>query len=135
MARPELIDDVDEMLGDFPSLITEDGTLTQDQIRQINEQFKRIVQKLNGRISHGTGDYGHRGNIDEQYIDIFTPDVQNTAFYVPHNLGRVPHGYDVVWQEATGHVYCPIDDRAGWNDTTLVLYCDQRSRNMKIRVF
>lgn len=122
MAKPELIDDVDVMLGDFPSLITEDGSLNQDQIRELNFYLKAIVQKLNGRISFGTGVQQRRGNIDGQFVDINTPDTADTLFSIPHNIGRVPVGFLVVWRDNEElRLYCSETEKKNWTETSLQL--------------
>lgn len=134
MAIRTMIDDRDAMVGDFPDIAAEDGKLTGVLSGALTQAIKAVIRKLNGLISLGTGATGHRaGNLDAQYIDILTPSVANTEFPVPHGLGRLVIGYDVVRKDRAVDIY---DSNFGsWNPELLLLKATVASASVKLRVY
>ena len=134
MAIRELIPDKASGMGDIPPISLQDGKMSGPTASYLTSSLRNIIAKFNGGISLGTGDSGYRaGNIDAQYIDVFTPSVADTEFTVPHGLGRKPIGYEVVRRDKAAIVY---DSSGGsWSDSTLYLKCNTASTTIKLRVY
>jgi hypothetical protein len=134
MAIRELIPDKTSGMGDIPPIALQDGKMSGPTAAYLTSALRNIIAKFNGGISLGSGDSGYRaGNIDAQYIDVYTPSVADTEFTVPHGLGRKPIGYDIVRRDKAAIVY---DSSGGsWNDTTLYLKCNVASTTVKLRVY
>lgn len=134
MAIREIIPDKDAGMGDIPPIALVDGKMSGPTATYLTSSIRSIIAKFNGGISFGNGGSGYRaGNIDAQYIDVFTPSVADTEFTVPHGLGRKPIGYDVVRRDKAGIVY---DSSGGsWSPTTLYLKCSTASTTIKLRVY
>lgn len=134
MAIRTVIPDPDASMGDIPPITLEDGKLSGTTATYLSSTLRGIIDKFNGGISLGNGLSGYRaGNLDAQYIDVFTPGVADTEFAVPHGLGRKPIGYDVVRRDKAAIVY---DSSGGsWGDNVLYLKCNTASTTIKLRVY
>lgn len=134
MIERTVIDDKDVMVGGFPEIPTTSDKLTGTVANALTSAIKALITKVNGLISLGTGESGHRaGNLDAQYIDVLTPSVANTEFSVPHGLKRVIIGYDVVRRDRAAHIY---DSSYGsWDDQLIFLKCDVASATVRLRVY
>ena len=121
-------------MGDIPPITLEDGKLSGTTATYLSTTLRGMIDKFNGGISLGNGLSGYRsGNLDAQYIDVFTPSVADTEFAVPHGLGRKPIGYDVVRSDKAAIVY---DSSGGsWGDNVLYLKCNVASTTIKLRVY
>lgn len=134
MAIRTIIADPTSAMGDIPPITLDDGKLSGTTATFLSSSLRGIIAKFNGGISFGNGLSGYRaGNMDAQYIDVFTPSVADTEFTVPHGLGRKPIGYDVVRRDKAAIVY---DSSGGsWSDTLLYLKCNTASTTIKLRVY
>lgn len=134
MAIRTITPDPNAAMGDIPPITLDEGKLSGTTATYLSSALRGIIAKFNGGISLGNGDSGYRaGNLDAQYIDVFTPSVADTEFTVPHGLGRKPIGYDVVRRDKAAIVY---DSSGGsWSDTLLFLKCNAASATIKLRVY
>jgi hypothetical protein len=134
MAIRTITPDPNAAMGDIPPITLDEGKLSGTTATYLSSALRGIIAKFNGGISLGNGDSGYRaGNLDAQYIDVFTPSVADTEFTVPHGLGRKPIGYDVVRRDKAAIVY---DSSGGsWSDTLLYLKCNVASTTIKLRVY
>lgn len=134
MAIRTVIPDPNSSMGDIPPITLEDGKLSGTTATYLSSTLRGMIDKFNGGISLGNGLSGYRaGNLDAQYIDVFTPAVADTEFTVPHGLGRKPIGYDVVRKDKAAIVY---DSSGGsWGDNVLYLKCNVASVTIKLRVY
>jgi hypothetical protein len=98
------------------------------------DELRRIVAKINGRLSLGDGTSGSwAGNLDAQDIDVTFPSVADTEVEVPHGLERTPVGVVAFSLDRAGHVY---DSRRGsWDATRLFLKCSTASAVTKVKVW
>jgi hypothetical protein len=134
MALREVIPDPDSAMGDIPPINLIDGKMSGPTAAYLTSALRTIIAKFNGAISFGNGSSGYRaGNIDAQYIDIFTPAAANTEIEIPHGLGRKPIGYDVVRRDLA----CSVYDSSGgsWGKDVFFLKCSVGSVTLKIRVY
>lgn len=134
MAIRTVIPDPSASMGDIPPITLEDGKLSGTTATYLSTTLRGMIDKFNGGISLGNGLSGYRsGNLDAQYIDVFTPSVADTEFAVPHGLGRKPIGYDVVRRDKAAIVY---DSSGGsWGENVLYLKCNVASTTIKLRVY
>ena len=134
MAIREVIPDKTSGMGDIPPIALQDGKMSGPTAAYLTAALRTIIAKFNGGISYGGGNSGYRaGNLDAQYIDVFTPSVADTEFTVPHGLGRKPIGYDVVRRDKAAVVY---DSSGGsWGSDAIYLKCNVASTTIKLRVY
>ena len=132
MAVRTRIDDSSSMIGEATPLVLVEGKITENQALILSNQIKDITDKINGGIDHGIGVDGHRGNVDEQHVDVICPPVANTEFAVPHGLGRLPNAYTVVRKDRAVDIY---DSSSGsWNDTIIYLKATVASAQVRLRI-
>lgn len=134
MAVRPVIPDPDAGMGDIPPIALSDGKMSGPTASYLTAALRTIIAKFNGAISLGNGLSGYRaGNIDAQYIDVFTPATPDEEFIVPHGLGRKPIGYDVVRRD----VACIVYDSSGgsWGNDLIYLKCNVGSATIKLRVY
>lgn len=96
--------------------------------RQVNFDIGSIIQALQGRIRFGTGTNKKDGeNIAGRFIQYTsngTPDTEDT---VVHNIGSVPIGYIILWQDKAGSFYQSPTVGTDWNKTNMYLKCSVAS--------
>lgn len=134
MARLSVKDDIDVFVGDLaPLVLDEKGNLSEQQVANLSNVVRDLITKVNGNVSHGTGDTGHRGNIDESFVEVMTPSVADTEFTVPHTLGRLPQSVIIVRANKAAIIY---DSSAGsWTDTLIYLKCNVASAQLKLNLW
>jgi hypothetical protein len=134
MAKLSVKDDIDVFVGDLaPLVLDEKGNLSEQQISNLSSTVRDLVTKVNGGISHGTGNTGHRGNLDEAFTDVVTPSVADTEFAVPHTLGRLPQSVVIVRANKSATIY---DSSAGsWTDTLIYLKCNVASAQLRLNLW
>lgn len=120
------------MLGAAPTIELVDGKLTEGMAMGLNRFFQKVVDKLNGGMSHGRAD-GEQGNMDDHLVDVVTPAAANTEFAVPHGLGRTAVGYENAGSDKDARVY--HTSRGGWTDSLLFLKCTASSADVRLRVY
>lgn len=134
MALRTVIADPDSAMGDIPPINLTDGKMSGPTAAYLTAALRTIIEKFNGAISLGNGSSGYRaGNLDAQYIDVFTPTVADTEIEIPHGLGRKPVGYDIVRRDLA----CSVYDSSGgsWGNDVFYLKCSVGSVTLKIRVY
>lgn len=132
MAQRTVLDDREVMVGDMPPLVLQGGKMTPGDATVLSNTIRALVEKVNGKVSHGTGITGHRGNLDEQFVDVIMPGA-NVELAVPHGLGRFAIGFLVVDQDRAGSFYS--SSRGSWNLETIYIKCSVASVVAKIVVF
>lgn len=134
MALREVIPDPAAAMGDIPPIALSDGKLSGTTAAYLTASLRSIIAKFNGAISLGNGSSGYRaGNLDAQYIDVFTPSTPDAEIEIPHGLGRKPIGYDVVRRDAA----CIVYDSSGgsWGNDVFFVKCNTASVTIKLRVY
>ena len=107
-AKRAVIDEQEASVGSLPKLEKEGegGGLTTGILTALYLAVSRLMDRFNGKISLGTGAHGHRaGNLDAEYINWHTPVTADEEFEVPHHLGRIPIGYEVVSRDKPVVIY------------------------------
>jgi hypothetical protein len=134
MAIRTVIPDPDSAMGDIPPIALSDGKMSGPTAAYLTSSLRSIIAKFNGGISFGNGSSGYRaGNVNAQYVDVFTPATPDEEFSVPHGLGRKPIGYDVVRRDVAAIVY---DSSGGsWGEDILYLKCNVGSVTIKLRIY
>lgn len=134
MAKLSVKDDIDVFIGDLaPLTLDEKGNLSEQQVSNLSTVVRDVIIKVNGGISHGTGNTGHRGNLDEAFTEVITPSVADTEFAVPHTLGRLPQAYHIVRANKSAIVY---DSSSGsWTDTLIYLKCNVASAQLRLNLW
>lgn len=134
MAVRTVVPDPDAAMGDIPPIALQEGKMSGPTAAYLSAALRSIIAKFNGAISLGNGSSGYRaGNIDAQYVDVFTPATPDEEFSVPHGLGRKPIGYDVVRRDKAGIVY---DSSGGsWGVDIIYLKCNVASVTIKLRIY
>lgn len=73
-----------------------------ETVRAFNKLLHEWFDRLNGRISLGTGFNKHSGHLDGELIEVFTTATGAVDFPVAHNLERVPVGvFQLVSESAS----------------------------------
>ena len=98
--------------------------------------FQKMAQKLwqrtavvvNGNLSLGDG--ANPDNIAGAWANVTTPAVPNTDFFITHNLGAVPVGYQVHQKSTACDVY---NGSQPWNSTRICLRASVG--NVALRLF
>lgn len=93
-------------------------------LRKIYEQAARVI---NGGI--GFGDGIDSDNINGVWYSGVTPATPDTEFDVLHNLGRVPVGWLLVYEDAAASIY---DSGTPWSSTEMFLKCNVASVAVKL---
>lgn len=126
--------DFDAMTSGLPAFKTkEDGSLANADLLLLVSAVQEMLTRFNGRVSHGSGQHGHAGNLDEQFIEYVAPGVADTAFEIPHGLGRIPIGAEVASIDRSGVLYA--DDEGSWTPQRIRLKCSAASAKLRIRVY
>jgi hypothetical protein len=126
---------VEDGIGSIPQVppitLDQEGRISAPLAKTLLDVFRSITKALNGHLSLGGGITGHRtGNIDGQYVDFLCPGVANTEFIVPHGLGRVVAGYNVVRQDRAVDVY---DSKVGsWSPSLIYLKANVASASIRL---
>jgi len=134
MAIRTVIPDPESAMGDIPPIALSDGKMSGPTASYLTQALRIIIAKFNGAISLGNGSSGYRaGNLDAQYIDVFTPSTPDEEIEIPHGLGRKPIGYDVVRRD----IACIVYDSSGgsWGNDVFYLKCNTANATIKVRVY
>ena len=102
-----VVDIQEASVGSLPNLNKDDdGSLSPTVLTGLYLAVQNVMNRFNGLISLGTGAHGTRaGNLDCEYIHWHTPVTADVEFEVPHELGRIPIGYDVVSRDKPVIIY------------------------------
>ena len=135
MAMRTIIEDGTGIVGAISDIkLTDEGKLSEQAVTLLVSVVKSISQRLNGRLTLGTGVTGHRaGNMDGQWITVLTPGVANTEFTVPHGLGRLAVGYLVVDKDRAADIYS--FDKGSWDSSIMILKCSVADATVNLWVF
>lgn len=117
-------DNVPGMIADVPPLTVKDGKIDEQQINNLNIALKQLVRAINGALTFGdASSEAQTGNIDGQWKTFFFA-AANTAYEMPHGLGRIPIGILQCDVDQNGAVVRGIN-RGDWNDQRMYLSCSQ----------
>lgn len=133
MAKRTRVADSDVHVSGVPPLSLPDGKVTPGDATALQTALLTLTEKINGGLSHGHGETGHHGNLDEQFVDVITPPTADLAFAVPHGLGRLAVGYSVVRRDRACSVY--DGNQGSWSDTVIFLKCSVVSASLKLIIF
>lgn len=96
--------------------------------RQVSFDIGAIIQVLQGRVRFGTGTNKQDGeNIAGRFIQYTSNAVADTEDTVVHNIGSIPVGYLVLWQDKAGSFYQSPTVGTDWNKTNMYLKCSVAS--------
>lgn len=91
----------------------------ENQLALIDQNLKKIMLCLQGRVSFGAGTDGvNCENIKGQWQVVADTGSANTNFSVTHTMGQVPVGYIVTKINNAGVIYLGTD---AWTTTTVSL--------------
>lgn len=91
-------------------------------IRRVDDDFKSIFTCLQGRVRFGNGNTGSNGeNIDGKFLTITTNGTADTESTFTHNMGSVPVGYIILWQDKAGSIYQGPTTGTSWTNNTISL--------------
>jgi hypothetical protein len=96
----------------------------------IQAVWQQIARVVNGSLTFGNPSAGP-DNIKGAWYDSTTPAGANTAFTVTHNLGYVPQGWIVLYQDKAASIY---DGGVTWTETTISLKCNTSSVHVRLFV-
>ena len=101
----------------------EEHDLTTD-IKNYDTDFNTVFNCLQGRVRFGPGTSLNAGeNIQGTFLSIVTNGVANTESTFTHNMGAVPVGYIILWQDKVGSLYQGPATGTAWTTTTISLKC------------
>ena len=102
-----VIDEPETSVGSLPKIETdENGGLSSTLATLMYLSIQGLMNRFNGLISLGTCAHGHRaGNLDAETIHWHTPVTADIEFEVPHELGRIPVGYEVISRDKPVVIY------------------------------
>lgn len=109
-------------IKDFPPITLVEGKLTEIQAQQLSDAVRALIASVNGHLSLGDGSQSSwSGNLDGQTKEHTFP-AANTAYEVPHGLGRVPIGVVQLDVNQNGAVVRG-ENRGSWGLDSLFLSC------------
>ena len=98
------------------------------QLREIDGDLIRINEAFKGRVRFGQGDDESFGeNLAGEFRLITSDATPDTEFTVSHNLGAVPVGRIVIWQDKAGSLYQGPSTGTAWTNANIYLKCDVAS--------
>lgn len=100
------------------------------QIRILDLHLRKLFDALRGRVRFGTYTSGNTNlgeNIAGQFVSFTSDASANTEFSVTHNLGAIPIGYIVFYQDKAGSLYQTPTNGTDWTATTVYLKCSVSS--------
>lgn len=134
MAIRRMIRDTSGTVGQLPPINLKEGKFTEKLALALGDKLQEIIDRLNNGLSLGSGSTAHQaGNLNAQYIDVLFPDVINTEIAIPHGLGRVPIGYQVVQRDRWAGVY--NSSLGSWSDTTIYLKANTASGTIRLMIW
>ncbi len=84
--------------------------------------FNNVINCLNGRVRFGPGTSGNDGeNISGRFLTITTNGTANTESTFTHNMGAIPVGYIILWQDKAGSIYQGPTTGTAWTLSTISL--------------
>ena len=92
--------------------------------------WQQLARVLNANISFGNPTAGP-DNMKGAWFDGTTPVGANTDFTVTHNLGYIPQGWLVIFQDKAASVY---QGATTWTDTQIFLRCNTASVHVRLFV-
>lgn len=96
--------------------------------RQMSFDIGAIIQVLQGRVRFGTGTNKQDGeNIAGRFIQYTSNVTINTEDTIVHNIGSIPIGYIILWQDKAGSFYQGPTTGTDWNKTNMYLKCSVAS--------
>ena len=102
----------------------EEGHDLSTDIKNYDTDITTIINCLQGRVRFGPGTSGNGGeNIQGTFLQIVTNGVANTESTFTHNMGAVPVGYIVLWQDKAGSLYQGPATGTAWTTSQLSLKC------------
>lgn len=105
---------------------------TQEQIRVLDLNMRKLFEVFKGRVRFGTGTDGDGGeNISGIWQSITTNATPDSTETLAHGLGSIPIGYIVVNQDKAGSLY---DQGTTWTTDNMYLSCDVASVTFTIFV-
>lgn len=103
-------------------------------VRSIDKDLISLFNCLQGRVRFGAGTSGNDGeNMSGQFLTITTNGTPNTESIFSHNIGAVPVGYLIVWQDKAGSLYQGPTTGTAWSSTAISLKCSVAS--VKFQLF
>ena len=121
------------MASGLPRIKTKEGKVSDADLVLLVSAVEELLVRFNGRISHGSGQHRHAGNLDEQFLEYVAPGTPDTAFEIPHDLGRIPIGCEIASMDRACIVYA--DDEASWTTHRIRLKCDTADAKLRLRVY
>jgi hypothetical protein len=95
--------------------------------KMLQKFYQQLARLVNGNL--GFGDGVRTDNINGAWFIGTTPVISDTEFVVTHNLGRIPVGYLVVYQNAAGSIY---DSMSAWSTMQIFLKCSSPEVGVKL---
>ena len=96
--------------------------------RQVDFDIVNIFQALQGRIRFGTGTNKKDGeNIAGRFIQYTSNGSADTEDTIVHDIGSIPVGYLVIWQDKAGSFYQGPITGTDWTKNNIYLKCSATS--------
>lgn len=96
--------------------------------RDADADLVNLVNFTQGRVRFGTATNGYRGeNISGKFVQYTSNGTKDTEDTISHNLGVIPQGYIVIWQDKAGNVYQGPTTGTAWTSSNLYLKCSVAS--------
>lgn len=116
-------DGISGYLADIPPIVQKDGKLDEQQINNLNEALKLLIARFNGGVTFGNAESeSWSGHIDGQW-KVYYFALANTAYELPHGLGRIPIGMITVDVDQNGAVIHG-ETRGDWSDQRMFVSCN-----------
>jgi len=115
------------MPGRFPDII-----ISQIDTERLEESCKELTDALVDAFRKVQRTFGVLGMCLGYVCTVADTGSANVEFTVIHNLGVVPHGYLVAYQDKAGSVY---DGGTSWTSTNIYLKASVANMNIKVLVF
>jgi len=98
--------------------------------------FAVTTRKIkDGSVTLGTAvHYTTAGKLDGQCVSVTTDPTADYETEITHNLGRVPVGYIVVYQDKAGSLYRP-DTGTAWTSTKFYIHCSAASVKVHLIIY
>lgn len=99
-------------------------------VSALQNMYQQTARVINKNLTFGSP-AGKPDNMKGSWFDGITPAGVNTDFTVQHNLGYVPQGWLVLYQDKAASIYAGV---TVWTKTQIFLRCNTASVHVRLFV-
>lgn len=105
----------------------------ENHIRNVDSDLTSLFLALQSRVRFGDATAGTYGeNLSGKFVTYVSNAVANTEDTIAHNIGSVPIGYLILWQDKAGSAYQGPATGTAWTTANIYLKCSVASVTFKL---